>query len=367
MARRAVVACVLALGCACASARAPKDVSGAIGAYDAGEEDASADDLDAGPASDADADADADASSADGAADEGGAVADVGPCPRNMTLVADAFCIDRYEGALVEMLPDGTERPYPHYLPVDGHDVRAISEPGVFPQGFISELQADDACHASGKRLCTLNEWRTACMGPGATTFPYGSERTAGTCHDAGKSPVAAVFGAAALASIVPPPSPQRSTPGKPGARGKKGSQIAQPTSAKGKPKKGSAKGAAGSVHAATKSPKRATPARRSARPSDVSLDVWTKLNDPRLGQVEGALSLTGQHAACVSGYGALDMVGNLHEWVATDRNLPHGTFAGGYFLDTHLNGDGCNYRTVAHAHEYHDYSTGFRCCADVP
>jgi formylglycine-generating enzyme required for sulfatase activity len=97
-----------------------------------------------------------------------------------------------------------------------------------------------------------------------------------------------------------------------------------------------------------------------------VSADVWTKLNDPRLGQVEGALSPTGSHPACVSADGALDMVGNLHEWVATDRSLPHGTFAGGYFLDTHLNGDGCNYRTVAHAHDYHDYSTGFRCCADV-
>jgi len=34
------------------------------------------------------------------------------------------------------------------------------------------------------------------------------------------------------------------------------------------------------------------------------------------------------------------------------------------YYLDTTLNGDGCNYRTVAHAHDYHDYSTGFRCCA---
>jgi formylglycine-generating enzyme required for sulfatase activity len=90
---------------------------------------------------------------------------------------------------------------------------------------------------------------------------------------------------------------------------------------------------------------------------------VWARLNDPGLGQVEGALARTGSHAECVNGFGVFDMVGNLHEWVATDPAAAHGTFAGGYYLDTTLNGDGCNYRTVAHAHDYHDYSTGFRCC----
>ena len=60
-------------------------------------------------------------------------------------------------------------------------------------------------------------------------------------------------------------------------------------------------------------------------------------------------------------GYGVYDMVGNLHEWT----NDPEGTFLGGYYLDIHQNGDGCDYRTGAHAVWYHDYSTGFRCCAD--
>jgi formylglycine-generating enzyme required for sulfatase activity len=54
-------------------------------------------------------------------------------------------------------------------------------------------------------------------------------------------------------------------------------------------------------------------------------------------------------------------MVGNVHEWTAD----PKGTFRGGYYLDTHINGDGCDYRTVAHEPTYHDYSTGFRCCSD--
>jgi sulfatase modifying factor 1 len=84
-------------------------------------------------------------------------------------------------------------------------------------------------------------------------------------------------------------------------------------------------------------------------------------MNDPRLDQLPDTLSPTGAHEGCTNEYGVFDMVGNLHEWT----NDPHGTFQGGYYLDTHLNGDGCAYRTVAHDVTYHDYSTGFRCCAD--
>ena len=35
-------------------------------------------------------------------------------------------------------------------------------------------------------------------------------------------------------------------------------------------------------------------------------------------------------------------------------------------YLDTHQLGDGCNYRTPGPDIYYHDYSTGFRCCADI-
>jgi hypothetical protein len=85
------------------------------------------------------------------------------------------------------------------------------------------------------------------------------------------------------------------------------------------------------------------------------------EMNDPRLNQLVDTLARTGSHEDCTNEYGVYDMVGNLHEWT----NDPHGTFQGGYYLDTHLNGDGCTYRTVAHEMAYHDYSTGFRCCAD--
>jgi formylglycine-generating enzyme required for sulfatase activity len=88
-------------------------------------------------------------------------------------------------------------------------------------------------------------------------------------------------------------------------------------------------------------------------------------MNDRRINEAAGTVALTGSFSKCKNGYGVYDMVGNLHEWVA-DVQGGHGTFRGGYYQDTHLNGDGCRYRTVAHDPSYHDYSTGFRCCADA-
>lgn len=334
-----------------------------------------------------------------------------GPCPTNMVLItsespdAARFCIDKYEASLVETDAEGNERPFPHWLPVDGKTVRAVSVPDVFPQGFISEVQADDACVASGKRLCGYAEWKTACVGPSKTTFPYGNTRQAGVCHDTGKSAVAAVFGVQRLADPVAASPPSRPTSAalptasKPSSSSAKNNPGAKPTqkahaatkgraaetshrrpsrsasasstakkpasSSQRSPREG---GSRLSSAAAKKSPgKRAvTPAKASARPASVEPSVWTQLNDPRLGQVDGALSKTGAHAQCVNGFGVVDMVGNLHEWVKTDASLAHGTFAGGYYLDTSINGDGCQYKTQAHAHDYHDYSTGFRCCADA-
>ncbi len=85
------------------------------------------------------------------------------------------------------------------------------------------------------------------------------------------------------------------------------------------------------------------------------------ELNDPRNIELDGTLAKTGAFPACVNDYGLFDMVGNLDEWTAD----PSGTFQGGFWLDTTLHGSGCAYRTIAHPFDYHDYSTGFRCCAD--
>ncbi len=219
-------------------------------------------------------------------------------CPTGMAIISGAagfgaFCVDRYEASLVEILPNGDERPFDSFHTVENHIVRAVSERGVFPHGYISEVQAKDACARSGKRLCKADEWRKACMGPGRSTFGYGDTRRSGKCNDHGTSPMISVM------------------------------QL------------------------------------RVDRPQ-----TWTydKMNDPRLNQAPSTLARTGEHTGCTNGYGVYDMVGNLHEWV----DDPEGTFQGGYYLDTHVNGDGCTYRTVAHGPAYHDYSTGFRCCADA-
>ncbi|HEU4537710.1 MAG TPA: SUMF1/EgtB/PvdO family nonheme iron enzyme [Polyangiaceae bacterium] len=87
---------------------------------------------------------------------------------------------------------------------------------------------------------------------------------------------------------------------------------------------------------------------------------LWGKgLNDPRVNQQADSLRPAGETPGCVSAYGVYDLVGNLHEWVDDGRPV----FAGGYYVDAELNGSGCTYTTRAHGGDYHDYSTGFRCC----
>ena len=88
---------------------------------------------------------------------------------------------------------------------------------------------------------------------------------------------------------------------------------------------------------------------------------IWSMLGHRCINQLPDSLTPTGSHAACVTEDGAFDMMGNLHEWTAD----PTGTFRGGFYVDTVVNGDGCLYRTTAHDRAHWDYSTGFRCCAD--
>jgi hypothetical protein len=90
----------------------------------------------------------------------------------------------------------------------------------------------------------------------------------------------------------------------------------------------------------------------------------WTyaNFNDPLLDQAEGGLARTGAFDGCASPDGVFDMVGNLDEWVDEPGDLGH--FRGGWYGDAENNGPGCTYVTSAHERTYHDYTTGFRCCA---
>ena len=112
-----------------------------------------------------------------------------------MATVDDLYCVDRYEASLLEVLPNGEERPWTPYLGTEDHVVRAVSEAGVFPQGYVSANQAQEACARSGKRLCKPAEWRKACMGPQKSTYGYGGSNEPRRCNDTGKSPMVAVWG----------------------------------------------------------------------------------------------------------------------------------------------------------------------------
>ena len=95
---------------------------------------------------------------------------------------------------------------------------------------------------------------------------------------------------------------------------------------------------------------------------------AWTSanLNAPRLNQAAGGLARSGQYPKCASSFGVHDCVGNLHEWGAdAPDSAGLGRFRGGFYGDAEVNGHGCKYVTRAHGPGYHDYSTGFRCCAD--
>ena len=214
--------------------------------------------------------------------------AGVGGCPPGMTAVED-FCIDRWEAALVEILPNDAWGPWSPYRNPGGATVRAVSGPGLVPQGYISQERAADACALAGKRLCSDVEWLRACQGSQATTYPFGDAASPGTCNDA----------------------------------------------------------------------RTCHPAVQYFETSDAW--IWSELDHPCLNQLPAGLAATGEYMGCVSEDGAFDMMGNLHEW--TDD--PAGTFRGGFYVDTILNGPGCTYKTTAHTVSYWDYSTGFRCCAD--
>lgn len=138
-------------------------------------------------------------------------------CPPEMVRVHD-FCIDRWEVSLVDRK---TGRPLsPFYPPVrrllervrevwqverfetgdrgaramplpdlsawqltHAFEPKAVSVPGVVPQGYLSYYTARRACENAGKRLCTRDEWVTACEGEHQTRFPYGATYRNGACN----------------------------------------------------------------------------------------------------------------------------------------------------------------------------------------
>ncbi len=244
-----------------------------------------------------------------------GGLAAAPECPPEMVKIA-RYCVDRHEAHLVTVAEDGATTALAHYLHPDSTArFEARSAPDVFPQGYISRDESTLACKNAGKRLCSRAEWTRACKGSKGFHFPYGGRAKAGACNSGKAHLLTRLFG------------------------------------------------------------------------SDARRWKYDEcFNNPKLDQEPGFLAKTGEHASCEAG-GVFDMVGNLHEWVkdivdddieellerdqVTRRKQPHrrgnGIFMGGFFSTTDELGPGCTYVTIAHEPSYHDYSTGFRCCKDLP
>lgn len=72
------------------------------------------------------------------------------------TKLSMSFCIDRFE--------------YPN-------------QAGAMPAVMTSWVEAEQACRAEGKRLCSENEWTFACEGEKQLPYPYGFERNPEACN----------------------------------------------------------------------------------------------------------------------------------------------------------------------------------------
>jgi hypothetical protein len=128
------------------------------------------------------------------------------------------FCIDRYESSLLDVsagralspfyhpeasqLKRNYERwlssapssntllgrtlevpPPPSWQLGARFDIVAVSRAGVVPSGYLNRESAERACQNAGKRLCSHEEWVTACRGEQRRKFPYGKSYVDGTCN----------------------------------------------------------------------------------------------------------------------------------------------------------------------------------------
>ncbi len=135
-----------------------------------------------------------------------------------MVDVAGRYCIDRYEARLVDTAQGRPLSPYysptgrkaareqgfwrkealvvgspsaqakplpllPGWQVSETYEPKAESAPGVIPNGYVTGHEAALACANAGKRLCTEQEWVTACQGEGQRQFPYGNKYEWGTCN----------------------------------------------------------------------------------------------------------------------------------------------------------------------------------------
>ena len=95
-------------------------------------------------------------------------------CPLpGMVKAAGRFCVDVHEASRVDATASsaGVGRG------------KATSRAGVLPWQVSTNTEADRACKAAGKRLCTPWEWQVACQGPARTVYAYGDTYQKKVCN----------------------------------------------------------------------------------------------------------------------------------------------------------------------------------------
>lgn len=88
-------------------------------------------------------------------------------CPRDMTpapVAASCVCVDRFEAS-------------------QGDGGVATSRYRATPWVNVTWEDAEAACEAAGKRLCTEEEWQVSCAGPLGSAYPYGDGYDPGACN----------------------------------------------------------------------------------------------------------------------------------------------------------------------------------------
>ena len=188
----------------------------------------------------------------------------------------------------------------------------ARSAPNVVPQAYINRIEAQAACEASGKRLCTLDEWYRACRGPRGFMYPYGPQMTKNACNTSKKHVLSLVHGNNPRAWKYDEHFNDPQLNKEPGFLAKTG-EYEQCVSDYG------AFDMVGNLH------------EWISDTVDASLEDKIPLRD------------------------------DIRKKIG--KNTGHGIFMGGFFSTTSEHGRGCAFVTIGHEPKYHDYSTGFRCC----
>jgi len=109
-------------------------------------------------------------------------VCDTGECGAGQLRIESptvtSFCMDVYEASRVDATATSP-----------GTTATATSRAGVLPWAAVSRVDAEAACAAAGKRLCTSTEWQAACQGAAANFYPYANSYSPTACNGVNTPP----------------------------------------------------------------------------------------------------------------------------------------------------------------------------------